>query len=644
MSLPQAHGGAAEAGPRPGAPGPAHAVGLAASGLGVAFSLFHLYTAYRGPFAALQQRSIHLSFVLALVFLVFPWGRRAARERKHPALLTIDVVLALAGVGAAAYVFFGYETLSERMGSPAGTDTVLGTLVVLLVLEATRRLIGWPLPAIALAFLAYGFLGPMMPGPLAHEGYDLARLASHLYLTTEGIFGIPLGVSATFVVPFVIFGAVLQACGGGQFFIDLANAIFGRFRGGPAKIAVVSSSLFGMISGSAVANAASVGPLTIPVMVRGGFRRQTAAAIESVASCGGQIMPPVMGAAAFLIAELLAVPYLAVCLAAAIPAILYYLAAFLMVDFEARREGIPPLARDVLPRLWAVLRRDGHLVAPPLVLILALAVFDYSPQLSAFYAIVAALVAAALRPHSRLGARQIVRALEAGGRGSLEVAAACACAGIVIGVIMLTGLGVELSGMLVDLARGNLFVLLILTMVASLLLGTGLPTTPTYILLAILVVPAMVKMGVAGMAAHLFVFYYGAISDMTPPLAISATLAAGIAQADPFKTTLTACRIGLAGYLIPFMFVYDPALLFHGSWGAIAVAGVAGGLAALALAAGVQGFLLRPASAAERAALMGAAVALTCPGLGWRAAGAALLAAMAAVHLRSVRTPARQVA
>jgi TRAP transporter 4TM/12TM fusion protein len=592
-----------------------------------AFALFHVYTGFFGILPGMDQRIVHLAFALVLVFIA------AAAGRVGNARIWAAGDIALAGVALGAMVYAYREStaaMSERAGITTTADIVAGAVVVVVVLEATRRLMGWGLPLIALGFLIYAAFGQLFPGLLAHRGYDVERIVQQLFLSDEGLFGLPLGVSANYILLFILFGAVLRATGGGQFFFDAAYALCGWARGGPAKMAVTASALFGTMSGSAVANAATTGAFTIPLMRRVGFSPTTAAAIESVASCGGQIMPPVMGAAAFLVAEVLGVPYIHIAAAAAIPAVLYFLSLFVMVDFEAARLGIAGLRRAGLPAFGNVLRRGWHLLAPVAVLLYLLAVQDRSPMLAATWAIIAAIVVSALRAHTRIGPARLMTAMQQGAMGALEVAVACACAGIVIGVFTLTGLGIKFSALLIDLAGGQLFSLLVLTMIASLLLGTGLPTVPTYILLAVLVGPALIHMGVPPLAAHLFLFYFGVVSDMTPPLAISAYVAAGIAGAHPLHTTFVATRFGIAAYLIPFMFVYDPALILAGSTSQIVVGVLIASAGVVVLAAALQGYLFGPLALTERGCLLGASVLVIFPEIWTTVAGLAVAVAVLA--------------
>jgi len=586
---------------------------LIISVLGLSMSLFHLYAGGLAVLSTIQQRGIHLMFVFLLCFFFSLSSRSSSKLGRMK--LRMDLILGLLGAAAVIYLILFEEAISMRMGNVYLLDLVVGGVIILLVLEVARRLLGWALPFISVLFLAYAVWGYWIPGLWGHKGYDWERIIAMMSLFTDGIFGLPLGVSASFIVLFIIFGALLQESGGGQFFIELSTALLGSVRGGPAKTAVVASSLFGMISGSAVANAGSVGPFTIPLMKKVGFRAQYAAAVESVASCGGQIMPPVMGAAAFLVAEILNIPYYQVCLAAALPAVLYYLSLFIMVDLEAVKLGIRGAPKESLPRVRDAVRKGWPLLLPPAVLVYLL-IMEYSAVMGAFWGAVTMMGVILFRPGKSLSQKLKVFqvSLEDGAISAIQVGAACACAGIVIGVFSLTGLGLKFSGLLINLAGGRLDVLLILTMVASLLLGTGLPTVPTYLILAILVAPALVKMGVLPIAAHLFIFYFGAIADMTPPLAVSAYVAAGIAGSDPLKTTLTASWLGIAGYIVPFMFVYVPALLLKGSWVEVGLALVPATIGISAIAASFQGILLGKLRAWERIALFGGALFLIRPG------------------------------
>lgn len=578
----------------------------------VAMSLFHLYTAGYTVMTAMVQRSVHLGFVLVLIFLLYPRDRRASRTK----VALADWVLVALSIAGCFYITFNWDALSEaaRIANPTQVDLTLGVVTTLLVLEATRRTAGLALPIVATGFIVYAFAGPWMPGALAHPGILLDQFIGMNYLFTEGLFGAPLGVSATFVVIFIIFGAFLEESGGGRFFIDLACSAFGTVRGGPAKIAIVASGFFGMISGSAVANVAGVGTFTIPLMKRVGYSPPFAAAVEAVASTGGMIMPPVMGAAAFIMAELLGVSYLSVCLAAAIPALLYYISLYIFIDIEALKQGLRGISVEEKPNLTRVMADGAHLLVPPVVLVYLLAVVQWSAMKSGFYTIVATVVVGMLRKSTRLTPEKLVKALRKGATGTLQVAAVCACAGIVISVISITGLGLTLSSILIDLAQGYLPLLLVLTMGASLLLGMGLPATPCYIILAVLAAPAIVELGVPRLAAHLFVFYFGCLSAITPPVAVAAYAAAAIAGSNPMRTGYTAWRLGLTAFIVPYMFVYGPPLIMVGTYLEILLASVSAVLGVTLFAAGIQGYGLTAMGRTERVVTVAAALLLIKPG------------------------------
>jgi TRAP transporter 4TM/12TM fusion protein len=580
-----------------------------------------------------------------------------------------------------SYFFIEYEYISTRFPTAhplSGLDLTVGTVLVVLVLEATRRTLGMALPVLALVFLAYGLAGPWLPGPLGHKGLTYEILIDQTVFTSEGLFGIPLGVAASYVILFIIFGAFLEISGAGQFFMRFANAIAGAQRGGPGKVSVVSSSLFGTISGSAVANVMVDGWLTIPMMKRTGFKPEAAAAIEAVASTGGQIMPPVMGAASFVMAEFLGVPYSSVMLAALIPAIFYYGALFAAIHFNAARAGLRGLPRDELPSLRNIMREQGHLLAPVVVifglllegftatyaaLVATLAVvyaWLLGPRVWALLAVAAAAwsaptpvwawtmlgvagFAAALvqpgGPHRLrdLMVREGPAALRNGAVQTVPVAMATAAAGIMIGIILQTGLAIRFTSFLVDFAGGSLIVALVITMIASVILGTALPTTPAYIMLAALLIPALIKLGVPPMAAHMFAFYFGCLSAVTPPECLAVYAAASISRCSVWGAGWQAVKFAAAGFVVPFFFVYYPALLFQGPWSEIAQAFVTGSIGVIALAAGLEGYLVRPATPVERGLFIVAALMLIHPGLVTDAIGLGVLAmAVASQKLRRV--------
>ena len=525
--------------------------------IAITFSVFQLYTAIFGVLDAQLQRAIHLGFGLALAYLLYPFRRAWTRDHYfHP----IDIVFAVLGAATPAYLVIQYRELITRAGTVSPVDTVVGGLGILLVIEATRRVVGLPMVTVVLVFIAYAFLGPYMPGVLAHRGLTPEQLIGHLYFTTEGIFGIPLGVSSTFIFLFILFGAYLESTGLGKFFIDLANAVAGWASGGPAKVAVLSSGLMGTVSGSSVANVVGTGSLTIPMMKKLGYNANFAGAVEAAASTGGQLMPPVMGAAAFLMAEFVGVPYIDVVKAAAIPALLYFTGVWLGVHFEAKRKKLKGIPRAELPNPLTLLKERGHL-AIPLVVIVYLLVAGYTPMRAALVAIFLSILCAMLRKSTRMKPIEIVYGLERGAKGVLGVLVACASAGIIIGVVTKTGVGLRLASGLIDLAGGMLLPAMFFTMITAIVLGMGVPTTANYVITSTIAAPALEQMGVPVLAAHMFVFYFGIIADVTPPVALAAYAGAGISGGNALKTGVHASKLAIAAFIIPYVFVLSPVLL-----------------------------------------------------------------------------------
>ncbi len=525
--------------------------------IAITFSVFQLYTAIFGVLDAQLQRAVHLGFGLALAYLLYPFRRAWTRDHYfHP----IDIVFAVLGAATPAYLVIQYRELITRAGTVSPVDTVVGGLGILLVIEATRRVVGLPMVTVVLAFIAYAFLGPYMPGVLAHRGLTPEQLIGHLYFTTEGIFGIPLGVSSTFIFLFILFGAYLESTGLGKFFIDLANAVAGWASGGPAKFAVLSSGLMGTVSGSSVANVVGTGSLTIPMMKKLGYNANFAGAVEAAASTGGQLMPPVMGAAAFLMAEFVGVPYIDVVKAAAIPALLYFTGVWLGVHFEAKRKKLKGIPRAELPNPLTLLKERGHL-AIPLVVIVYLLVAGYTPMRAALVAIFLSILCAMLRKSTRMKPIEIVYGLERGAKGVLGVLVACASAGIIIGVVTKTGVGLRLASGLIDLAGGMLLPAMFFTMITAIVLGMGVPTTANYVITSTIAAPALEQMGVPVLAAHMFVFYFGIIADVTPPVALAAYAGAGISGGNALKTGVHASKLAIAAFIIPYVFVLSPVLL-----------------------------------------------------------------------------------
>jgi len=601
-------------------------VRLATLIIGVTMSLWHMYVIAFGAPDAITLRGTHLLFATTLVFLFY--RRTTAADGTPPSLL--DYVLLVLAAAPVLHLFISYDYIINRIfyiDELTTTDMVLGVVMIIMVLEATRRVIGWALPITALVFLAYGlFVARLAPD----------QIIDQLYMTTEGIFGIPLAVSATYVVIFVLFGSFLERTGIGQLIMDFALSLTGHTAGGPGKVSVVSSSLFGTVSGSAVANVMVDGPIAIPLMKRAGFPPHFAAGVEATASTGGQIMPPIMGAAAFVMAEFLSVSYGQVIIWAVIPAFLYYVACFGAVHFEAKRRGLEGLKRSELPVLTRVLAERGHLFLP-IVVILAVMYSGYSAPMAALLGVLSCFPVAALRKSTRhnVNLPNIIDALHDGAKNALTVACACACAGIVIGVVTLSGLGIVFTQFVVHLSKDTLLLALILTMFAGIILGMGMPTTPAYIIMTALLVPALIKLGVVVPAAHMFAFYFAILSAITPPVALAVYAAAGLAKADIWMSGWAAVRIGAAGFIVPFMFVYEPALLMIGDWPTIIWAFFTASVGVLIFAAGLHGYLVTKSALWQSVLLTGAGLLLIHPGLLTSAIGAAVALAIGAMQWSS---------
>ena len=613
-------------------PPPTRALRVVAYSIAIVMSLYHMYAVAVAPPEAVIFRGTHLLFALTLVFMLYPL-------RGGGAWRIVDAAIVAAGFGFVLHIFLNYDYFINRIiyiDTLTTADRVFAVLAVLVVLEGTRRVIGWALPLTALAFLAYtAFFTRVTPDVLMEQ----------LYLSTEGIFGSTLGVSASYVMLFVLFGSFMERSGTGQLFMDFALSLTGHAAGGPGKVAVVSSSLFGTVSGSAVANVMVDGPITIPLMKRTGFRPPFAAAVEAVASTGGQIMPPVMGAAAFVMAEFLAVPYAQVALWAAIPALLYYVAVFLSVHFEAKRHGLAGVPKSELPRLPRVMLLRGHLFVPIFVVLFGL-MLGYSAPLCALVGALSCLPIALLRASTREGItwRTGGEALVDGARNTLAVAMACACAGIVIGCVTITGLGIVFTQFVVGLSQNSLMLALALTAIAGMVLGMGMPTTPAYIVMVALLVPALIKLGAAAPAAHMFAFYFAILSAITPPVALAVFAAAALAKTDMWRSGLEAVRIAAPAYIVPFMFVYEPSLLMRGDWPTIVTSCVSATIGTVCLAAGLMGYLRRPCAPWERAVLLVAALLLIKPGLVTDAIGLVGLAVVLGwqtMHVRRAGTRVR---
>jgi len=574
----------------------------------VVLSVFHLYTAGFGLLLSMKQRAIHWMLLLVMLFMYFPAAKRSSRVRPS----AIDIVLITGSVISSLYLLFNYESIIVRGGIPSGMDMVMGVIMILVTLEATRRAVGKELLIICLVFIAYAALGNYAPGILAHKGFSLSRIVGQFYITTEGIFGIPLDVSATYLVLFIFFGAVLKETGLDLFFRDVSLAIAGRISGGPAQVAVVASGLFGSINGSATANVVSTGTFTIPLMKSVGYQPYFAGAVEAVASTGGQLMPPIMGSAAFIMSEFLGIPYLKIALAALIPAIFYYLSCGVMVYFRAKKMNLRVLTSEEIPSIKATFKKTGHMVLP-LLLLVYLLFKGKTPLFAAFYSIIVTIALSYLKKDTRLTLKNYIAIAENTAKSMIGVAAACASAGIVIGVVSLTGIGLTLGNNLVNLAGGSVILMLILTMLVSIVMGMGVPTTVVYILMATITAPPLVALGFEPLAAHMFVFYFALLASVTPPVAIAAYAGAGLAEASPSKTGWQAFRLAIAGFIIPYIFIFSPELLFVNADIGIIIPILTGLMGIVSLGASFEGYMMRKLKYYERLILLVAALCLIVP-------------------------------
>ncbi len=578
--------------------------------IAVCFSLFQIITGYF-PLIAMYQRIIHVAFAFSLIFLLYPISPKQRKERiSWDGIIFVGLLLYIS-----LYVATHFIARAGKVGlEPPMYELFLGGALIFLTLEASRRATGWALPIFCVGSLLYARFGEWLPVVLGHPNYDVERIISGLFMTTEGIYGGLTGISATFIFLFVLFGTFMQESGAGNFFFGLASSLFGHVRGGPAKIAVVASSMFGMISGSAIANVSATGQITIPMMKKAGYRAHFAGAVESASSVGGQFMPPVMGGSVFLMMEILGVPYWYICKSAILSAILYYIGIFLIVDLEAVKYNLKGLPKSDCPKLKEVLKEGFHFIIPVAVLVYLLMIAHVSISRAAFWAVVSVPLVSFLRGSTRMSLSQIIRALERGAINFLPIAGVVVTCNILEGMITLTGLGLQMSSILIELAGQSLLVLLLLTMVASLIVGLGLPIIVSYLVLAVLVAPALIQMGVEPIAAHLFIFFFALVSDLTPPVAPGAFVAAGIAGAKIMRTAWMACRLGLVVYLLPYMFVYNNALLLKGSLEDILLAATTGIMGVFALSCGLQGFMFRRTKIYEQIMCFVSAIALIKPG------------------------------
>ena len=594
------------------------------SALALAFSLFQLAASTFWTLDVITLRAVHILFLLTLSFLLYPALRREQRQRRAPTLY--DALCICAGLFSFGYLVLNYTNITLRGGWFEPADYAVASVGLIVCFEMARRVVG-NLAALALVFLAYNFFGYLIPGAFGHPGYSWNRVVEHMFWGSQGLLGVGVGVSATYIFLFVLFGAFLKYSGFSDFINDLALTLVGRTAGGPAKVSVIASALMGMINGSALANVATTGAITIPLMKKTGYRAEFAGAVEAVASTGGQFAPPIMGAVGFIMAEFLGVPYTTVMLAAAIPAFLYYFTLLMAVHFEARKLGLRGLSREHIPNAANVLKERGHLLLP-LIALMALLFMGYTPLFAAAISIAVTVAASWLSPRTRMGLSSILMAMEEGARGAVGVGAACVIIGVIIGTVSLTGLGLTFGyEILKFVGKDQMYLGGLFVMIMSTILGMGVPGVAAYVIVAAVAVPVLTGVGVQPLAAHMFCLFYACLSNITPPVAMSSYVAAGIARSNETKTSLIAMRLGLTGFILPFFFLNNPLLLYSPGHSGLATlwAFITAALGVSALAAGLEGWLFTRCNPAMRAMLLAAAFLAIDPGLITDAVGLGLI-------------------
>lgn len=616
----------------------ASTVGKLVMWLCICWSLFHMVTGGFGELVAIKQRAICLTFAMVLSFLLYPASKRANRSK--PTI--VDCIFIALSLFGCLYIVLNVEALDARAGVMVTMDYIAAIICIICIFEAARRTMGYVLPIMALIFILYAYFGRSLPGFLNHGGVSIRRMLTTFYTSTDGIWGSALGVSASYIILFILFGAFLSESGLGALINDVSLAVAGDKPGGPAKVAVVGSGLMGMINGSPVACCATMGAFCIPQMKSIGYKAHYAGAVEAVAATGGAIMPPVMGAAAFLVCQYTGYPYKVIMIAAIIPAFLYYFCCIMQTHFYARKVGMKGLPKEQLPKIGPVLKKSWHLLIP-LVVVVYMLCAGFTAINAAFWSIICTIAASFIRKETRMTPKKILHALEAGGRGSVTIVMATAIVGFIIGCCNLTGLGMTLSARLVSLSGGHLFFTLLLTMIACVILGMGLPTTACYIVAATMLAPALTSLGVSKLAAHFYVFYLANLSNITPPVCLAAFTGAAIAGEKPSKVGWTAFRLGIIGFIVAFTFVYSSEFfLMDGITVSLVQAFITAVLGCLAMAAGLEGYWMAPCYMWERPLYIASGLLLFIPGLTTDLIGIAVIAVLLAMQFMR-RNKARKV-
>jgi len=605
--------------------------------IAILFTVFQIYANSIGVIQEIHRNAIHLGFLLVLAFLLFPGGKKSDKSKFG----VLDILLAVGGIVVGLYIVVFYKDIFiVRGGQAILQDYIIGGLAIVLTLIAGKRTIGWFIPILGIIFLVYARFGEFsFLGMFAHQDFTTERLLYRMYMTTEGLLGITISISSTYIFLFILFGSFLSASGAADLFNDLALAIAGKRRGGPAHVAILSSAMMGTLSGSAVANVATTGAFTIPLMKRIGYAPHFAGAVEAASSTGGMMMPPIMGAAAFIMAGFVGVPYSEIMLAAIIPSLLYYAGVIIMVDIEAKRLGLKGLSADTLPKVWDVLKKRGLLLVPIIVIIWTL-LQGRTPLYAGFAGIIATIVASWFHKETRIGPKKMLKAFEEAGRGAVQVGIATAATGIIVGVVGMTGVGSVLAYNILKISFGQLSIALVLVMFTAIVLSLGLPSTALYIVVAVTAAPALVEAGLPPIAAHFFVFWFGVLSNVTPPVALASYTAGGIAGADPMKTGWTGLKLTIAGFIIPFMFAYNPVILMQTFDGSpvqidkVIIAAVTGLLGVFALAVAVLNYYRTPLNVLERVMFLAAAITMIKPGIVTDIVGISLLAVAILIQIR----------
>ncbi len=561
---------------------------MSVSIMGMTMVLYYFYAAGIAPVGDQFHRGMYVLLTYLMIFISFPFWRRSNQTRPT----VVDIILALVAAGAVGYWILEFENLNYRMGAESSLDIWVSIVGILISLEVCRRVLGWSITLVGIFFILFGYFGPYFPPAIAHRGFSIERLASFIFLTQDGVFGVMCSVLVTYVILFIFFGSFLHKSGVGKFFIDWPMALAGKSVGGPAKVAVIASGFFGSVSGSAIANTVSTGAFTIPLMKRAGFRPHVAGAIEPAASIGGMFMPPIMGAGGFLMAELTNTPYAKIMAISLFPAILYFLAVFTMIHFEAKKHNIRGLSMDNQPSAMSIFKRHWY-KSLPLVVIVAMMLVGYSPGNAAFWATLSCILISQFDAEYRMGPKQIWEAIVGGAQNTLVIGATVGVIGIIVGTISLTGIGLKFSDIIISLSQGNLLVALFLVALASLILGMGVPVTAAYLIVAVLAVPALHEMGVALIAGHMIVYWFSQDSNITPPVCVAAYAGAAIAGSDPWKTGWTAFKFAKLLYIMPILFAFEPAMVFNGTIREIVMVYFAATIGTIAFSAWTMGYLLR---------------------------------------------------